>query len=534
MAIWDIFGFSIGKKRPDGTPETSPPQPQVIPPDKYDGAYTIETGGVQGTLVDFSGAVRDENALIQQYRSMSIYSEVDKAIDDIVNDAIVPGQNKRPVRVNLDNVQLSDQIKTKIYSEFNHLLTLMDFNNRGYDIFRKWYIDSKIYYFIQIDNKNPQTGILDLIPIDPIKIKKVRKVEKERKRVDPNVNVILPVVKKMEEFYIYTDTERDALIPTSPTGIKFSTDTICYVHSGIIDSATRRVVGYLQKAIRPLNMLRQIEDSVVIYRIARAPERRVFYVDVGNLPKQKAEQYVRDIMNRYRNKIVYDPATGTIKDDRNFQSMMEDFWMPRREGGRGTEISTLDSGGNLGEMADVEYFQKKLWQALNVPLSRMLPETGFNMGRAAEITRDEVKFYKFIDRLRNRFSMLFMSLLRTQLILKGILSEEDWEKISQDIAFNYNRDSYFDELKEAEIMRERIDMLAQVDPLVGKYFSQEYIRKNLLKQDDQDIVRMNAEMEQEFAAEQEKMMQQQLMQQQLMPQQPQQQQGQKPNEGKSS
>lgn len=533
MAL-EIFGFSIGKKRPDGTPETLPPQPLVVSGDKLDGAYAIETGGVQGTLVDFSGAVRDENALIQQYRSMSIYSEVDKAIDDIVNDAIVPGTQKRPVRINLDNVPLSDQIKTKIHSEFNTIITLLDFNNRGYDIFRKWYIDSKLFYYVQIDNQNPQAGIQDLIPIDPIKIKKIRKVEKERKRVDPNVNMILPVVKKMEEFYIYTDTDREALIPTSPTGIKFSVDSVCYVHSGIIDSATKRVVGYLQKAIRPLNMLRQIEDSVVIYRIARAPERRVFYVDVGNLPKNKAEQYVRDIMNRYRNKVVYDPASGSIKDDRNFQSMLEDFWMPRREGGRGTEISTLPSGANLGEMTDVEYFQRKLWQALNVPLSRMISEGSmFNMGRAAEITRDEVKFYKFIDRLRNRFSVLFSTLLRTQLILKGVISEQDWEDINQNIAYVYNRDSYFDELKESEILGQRIDTLARVDPLVGKYFSQEYIRKNLLKQDDQDIIRMNAEMEQEFAIEQERMMQQQMMQQQMVGQ-PQEQQGNKPNEQKPS
>jgi len=518
MMPLDIFGFSIGRKRQDGTSELLPPQPQVVSGDKMDGSYVVEMGGVQGTLVDFSGAVRDENALIQQYRSMSIYSEVDKAIDDIVNDAIVPGTDKRPVRLNLDNVPLSDQIKSKIHGEFEKLLNLLDFNNRGYDIFRKWYIDGKLYYFIQIDNNNPQTGILDLIPIDPIKIKKVRKIEKERKRIDPNVNQVFPIVKKMEEFYIYTDTDREALIPTSPTGVKFSTDSICYVHSGIVDSATKRVVGYLQKAIRPLNMLRQIEDSVVIYRVARAPERRVFYVDVGNLPKQKAEQYVRDIMNRYRNKIVYDPASGTIKDDRNFQSMLEDFWMPRREGGRGTEISSLPSGNNLGEMADVEYFQKKLWQSLNVPLSRMISEGNmFNMGRAAEITRDEVKFYKFIDRLRNRFSMLFSTLLRTQLVLKGVISEQDWEDINQNIAYVYNRDSYFDELKETEILRERMEILTQVDPLVGKYFSQEHIRKSLLKQDDQDIIRMNAEMEQELAVEQEKMMQQQLMQQQMMP-----------------
>jgi hypothetical protein len=515
MAILDILGFNIGRKRPDGTSELSPPQPQVIPPDKVDGAYLIETGGVQGSLVDFSGSVRDENQLIQQYRSMAIYSEVDKAIDDIVNDAIVPGLDKKPVKVNLDNVQLSDVIKNKIYSEFNGILSMLDFNNKGYDIFRKWYIDSKIYYYIQIDPTNPQAGILDLLPIDPIKIKKVRKIEKERKRIDPNVNVVVPVMKKMEEYYVYIDTDRDALIPTAPTGIKFSVDTICYVHSGIVDSATKRVVGYLQKAIRPLNMLRQLEDSVVIYRIARAPERRIFYVDVGNLPKAKAEQYVRDIMNRYRNKIIYDPSTGQIRDDRNFQSMLEDFWMPRREGARGTEVDTLSSGSNLGEMTDVEYFQKKLWQALNVPLTRMLPETGFNMGRATEITRDEVKFYKFIDRLRNRFSILFLNLLRTQLLLKGIISEDDWQTINQDIAFTYNRDSYFDELKETEILKDRMDILATVDPFVGRYFSEEYIRKYLLKQDDQDIIRMNIEMNNEAQLKQQMMMQQQIAQQQM-------------------
>lgn len=518
MAILDIFGFNLGRKRADGTSESSPQQPQVIPPDKVDGAYVIETGGVQGTLVDFSGSVRDENQLIMQYRSMSIYSEVDKAVDDIVNDAIVPGPNKKPVKINLDNVQLSEVIKNKIYTEFNNIIVMLDFNNRGYDIFRKWYIDSKLFYFIQIDPQNPQAGIVDLIPIDPIKIKKVRKIEKERKRLDPNVNVVLPVLKKIEEYYLYTDTDRDAFIPTAPTGVKFSTDSICYVHSGIVDAATKRVVGYLQKAIRPLNMLRQIEDSVVIYRIARAPERRVFYVDVGNLPKAKAEQYVRDIMNRYRNRIIYDPSTGQIRDDRNFQSMLEDFWMPRREGGRGTEISTLDSGQNLGELSDVEYFQKKVWQALNVPLSRMISETGFNMGRATEITRDEVKFYKFIDRLRNRFSMLFINLLRTQLLLKGIVTEQEWMNLSQDIAFTYNRDSYFDELKEAEILRERIDVLATLDPFVGKYFSQEYIRKYILKQDDQDIIRLNIEMDNEAKIQQEQMMNQQAMMPQGQPQ----------------
>ena len=515
MAILDIFGFNLGRRRADGTSESSPPQPQVVPPDKVDGAYVIETGGVQGTLVDFSGSVRDENQLIQQYRSMSIYSEVDKAIEDIVNDAIVPGPNKRPVKLNLDNVQMSEVIKNKITSEFNYITMLLDFNNRGYDIFRKWYIDSKLYYYIQIDPQNPQAGIVDLLPIDPIKIKKVRKIEKERKRLDPNVNVVLPVLKKMEEYYLYTDTDREAFIPTAPTGVKFSVDSICYVHSGIIDGATKKVVGYLQKAIRPLNMLRQIEDSVVIYRIARAPERRIFYVDVGNLPKVKAEQYVRDIMNRYRNRIIYDPATGQIRDDRNFQSMLEDFWMPRREGGKGTQVDTLNSGGNLGEMSDVEYFQKKLWQALGVPLSRMVSETGFNMGRATEITRDEVKFYKFIDRLRNRFSNLFLNLLKTQLLLKGIISEEDWKVINQDIAFSYNKDSYFDELKESEILKERMDVLATVDPFVGKYFSQEYIRKYILKQDDQDIIRMNIEMNNEAQIQQQQMADQMAMQQQM-------------------
>jgi len=488
----ELFGFKLGKNKKDQTTENK----DVITPDSYDGSYVLETGGVFGTFVDFSGAIRDENQMIQHYRSMALYPEVDSAIEDIVNEAIVLDQDRKPVKLNLDHVNLSETIKTKIYFEFNHILKMLDFSNKATDIFRRWYIDSKVFYYKKIDKNDLRKGILELIPIDPIKIKKIRKIEKE-KGFYGKLGPFSPV-KSIQEYYVYTDTDKDAAFPTSGTGWKIAPDTVAYGHSGIIDSATKRVVGYLQKAVRPLNLLRQIEDAVAIYRISRAPERRIFYVDVGNLPKQKAEQYLREIMNRYRNKIIYDPATGQIKDERNHMSMLEDFWMPRREGGRGTEISTLDGGQNLGQMEDVMYLQQKLFRALSIPLSRMMGESGFNMGRSAEITRDEVRFNKFIDRLRHRFCSVFLDILKTQVILKGIMTEEDWNRINQDITFRFNNDSYFTELKNNDILRERIDIIAAVTPFIGTFFSKEYIRKNLLKQSEEEILEINAQMSREL------------------------------------
>jgi hypothetical protein len=487
----ELFGFSIGKKKQQNIENKD-----IITPDSYDGSYVLETGGVFGTYVDFSGAIRDENQMIQHYRSMALYPEVDAAIEDIVNEAIVLDEDRKPVKLNLDHVNLSETIKTKVYSEFNHILKLLDFSNKATDIFRRWYIDSKLFYYKKIDKKDLRKGITELVPIDPVKIKKIRKVEKDKSYFS-GVGPFAPV-KSIQEYYVYTDTDKDAAFPTSGTGWKIAPDTVAYVHSGIIDSATKRVVGYLQKVVRPLNLLRQIEDAVAIYRISRAPERRIFYVDVGNLPKQKAEQYLREIMNRYRNKIIYDPATGQIKDERNHMSMLEDFWMPRREGGRGTEISTLDGGQNLGQMEDVLYLQQKLFRALGIPLSRMMGESGFNMGRSAEITRDEVRFNKFIDRLRHRFCGIFLDLLKTQIILKGIMSEEDWNRISQDITFRFNNDSYFTELKNNDILRERIDIIAAVTPFIGRFFSNEYIRKNLLKQTEEEMLEIDAQINREL------------------------------------
>jgi len=488
-----LFGYSIGKTNPV-EPQESKKQASFVAPDSYDGTYTLETGGVFGTLVDFSGSVRDENNLIMQYRNMSLFPEVDQAIEDIINDSIILDKDGKPIKLDLESVNLSDAIKHKIYDEYDGILRMLEFHRKGVDLFRRWYVDSKLYYHIVIDTDNPQKGIKELRAIDPVKIKKVRKVEKEQRHIGTGR---VPFVKKVEEFYVYTDTSKDSVYTTPTSGIKISTDSICYVHSGLIDLSTKRVVGYLQKAIRPTNMLRQIEDAVVIYRISRAPERRIFYIDVGNLPKNKAEQYLRDIMNRYRNKLTYDAGTGEIKDGRNHLHMLEDFWLPRREGGRGTEITTLDGGQNLGEMEDVEYLLKKVYRSLNVPISRMESESGFNMGRSAEITRDEVKFYKFIEKLRMRFSDMFLQLLRVQLILKGVMSQEDWDKISPDISFTFNQDSYFSELKQTELMKDRLDVLTQMEEYVGKYYSTDWIRKNILQQSEEEIAQIDAEIQKE-------------------------------------
>lgn len=513
---FELFGYKLGKRKR----EESRPAGEVLVPDTYDGSYILETGGVFGTFVDFSGAIRDENAMIQQYRAMSLYPEVDAAIEDIITEAIVLDQDRKPIKLNLDRVNLSESIKTKIYSEFNYILRLMDFSNRAPDIFRRWYIDSKLFYYKRIDKNDIRKGIIELVPIDPVKIKKIKKIEKD-KAVWGGSAPFAPV-KRVEEFYLYTDTDKESTYPTSSSGWKIAADAIAYTHSGIIDSTTKRVVGYLQKAVRPLNLLRQIEDAVAIYRISRAPERRIFYVDVGNLPKQKAEQYLREIMNRYRNKITYDSATGQIRDGRNHMHMLEDYWMPRREGGRGTEITTLDGGQNLGQMEDVLYLQQKLYRALGVPLSRMMPDTGFNMGRSAEITRDEVKFGKFIDALRQRFSTFFADILKTQVLLKGLMSEEDWHRISQDIAFTFNQDSYFTELKRNDILRERLDIIAAVTPFVGRYFSEEYVRKHFLMQPEEEILEINAQINRE--AQQQLQAQEAQMYQQAMS-------GQAPEEG---
>jgi hypothetical protein len=415
-----------------------------------------------------------------------------------------------PMRLDLSNVELSDNIKSKISLEFENILKLMDFKNRGYDIFRRWYVDGRLYFQNIIDVEHPEKGIIELRAIDPIKIRKVRKVQKEIKRVN---NTTLPIIKKVEEYFVYTDYEisNASAATTSHVGVKIQPDSITYCHSGLVDQTSKRVVGYLHKAIRSLNMLRQTEDAMVVYRIARAPERRVFYIDVGNLPKQKAEEYIKNLMTRYRNKLTYDSSTGEIKDQRNHMSMLEDYWLPRREGGKGTEIQTLPGGQSLGEMEDVEYLLRKVYRALNVPLTRMEVQTGFNLGRSSEITRDEVKFYKFIERLQNKFNAVFLDILKKQCILRGILTPEDWSGVHQDINVVYSKDSYFTELKENEILNERVNMLNVLGNYNGVFFSTNYIRKNILKQTDEEIAKMNVEIEQD----RQKQIQQQLQMQQL-------------------
>tara|TARA_Y100000034_G_scaffold105264_1_gene132445 strand:+ start:356 stop:1894 length:1539 start_codon:yes stop_codon:yes gene_type:complete len=490
----DFFGFQVGRKKKDSEGAEIESPKSFVAPDSYDGSFTVEAGGVLGTYVDFAGSIRNENTLINRYRSMALFPETEQAISDIINESIVADTQKKSVELNLDTLNLSDNIKNKIYTEFQNILRLLDFKNKAQDIFRRWYIDSKIYYHIILDDTDLSKGIQELRPINPSKIKKIRKIDKQQQRVG---NTTVPLVKKVHEFFMYTNTDKDSMYQTSAQGLRINPDAICYVHSGIIDTATKRVVGYLQKAIRPLNMLRQIEDAVVIYRISRAPERRIFYVDVGNLPKQKAEQYIRSLMNRYRTKMTYDPSTGEMRDDRDHLHMLEDYWLPRREGGRGTEISTLDGGQNLGEMEDVEYLLRKVYRALNVPISRMEPDSGFNMGRSAEITRDEVKFYKFIEQLRTRFSVVFTQLLKTQLIVKGIITEDDWKLIHQDIGYAWNQDSYFTELKETEIMKERFDLLSQAEEYIGKYYSTNWVRKNILRQSEEEIEEIKSQIENE-------------------------------------
>ena len=512
MAFLDYFGFSLGKRSDVldvGLSGEEASAVSFVAPENYDGTQVIETGGFMSSVYDFGGSFIDENSLIRQYRSMSLYPEVDMAIEDIITQAISFDGNQNAVKLNIDNVELSDNIKGKMQQEFNKVLKLLDFRNRGYDIFRRWYVDGRVYFQNIIDVDHPERGIVELRAIDPIKIRKIRKVEKHIKSMNGSA---VPIIKKVDEHYIYTDFESNQVTAsTSAAGIRITNDSITYCHSGFVDQTTKRVVGHLHKAIRPLNMLRQTEDAMVVYRIARAPERRIFYVDVGNLPKQKAEEYMRSLMNKYRNKLTYDSATGEIKDQKNHMSMLEDFWLPRREGGKGTEITTLAGGQNLGEMDDVEYLLRKMYRSLNVPITRMEPQTGFNMGRASEITRDEVKFFKFIERLQNKFTLLFLDVLKKQCILRGIMTNEDWNKIYQDIIIVYTKDSYFTEMKENEILKEKVDMLNTLGNYTGIFYSTKYIRKNILGQTEEEIAQMNEEME----VDRQKQLQQQLQMQQM-------------------
>ena len=482
MAI-NLFGFTISKKETSAE-ETPKKSLSFVAPDQDDGAVPIEVGGYFGTVVDFDGTIKSDIELIRKYRDMSLHPEVESAISDICNEAIVYDETFQTVKIDTTNLKQSKSIKDKVEAEFDEILGLLDFSRRSYEIFRKWYIDSRLYYHIIIDEKNKKKGIVELRPIDPTKIRKVRKINK--KPLDKMAPANVKVVTSVEEFYVYNESEPNSTA-LSMEGLKIQPDSICFVHSGLFDAYHKKIIGYLHKAIKALNQLRMIEDAVVIYRITRAPERRVFYVDVGNLPKQKAEEYVRGLMQRYRNKLMYDPNTGEVQDSRKHLSMLEDFWMPRREGGRGTEITTLEGGQNLSEMDDVKYFQKKLFQALNVPTSRLEESTGFNLGKASEISRDEVKFFKFIERLRMKFAELFLELLRVQLILKGIIREDEWEEIQDSIGFQFAKDSHFSELKESEILKDRLQSARDAEDFVGKYYSREWVRKKILRQTEDDV-----------------------------------------------
>ena len=484
----EFFGFKITREKPKSDPKQSFSTPQA-----EDGTQVVAAGGYFASHLDMEGNAKTEADLIRRYREISIHPECDMAIEDIINEAIVANENRQAVQLNTNNVPYGRDIRRKIEDEFSEVLRLLQFNTRGHDIFRRWYVDGRIYYQKIIDTETGKKGITELKYLDPRKIKKIREVRK--RRPDGVAPSATNLVDETMEYFLFNER---GVGGASLQGIKIAVDTIAFCPSGIIDQNKNIILSYLHKAIKPVNQLRMIEDAAVIYRIARAPERRIFKIDVGNLPKMKAEQYLRDVMARYRNKLVYDAATGEIRDDRNYMSMLEDFWLPSREGGRGTDISTLPGGQNLGEITDLEYFRSKLYRSLNVPSSRLEASSGFNLGRSTEITRDELKFTKFVQRLRKKFIELFNDILRTQLILKQIIAEEDWPMIRDNIFYDFLQDGHFAELKNAEMLKDRIALANDVRDYVGKYFSVEYVRKNILKQSDADIEKIDKQIKSEI------------------------------------
>ena len=487
---FSLFGFTISR---DEKEAESSVQQSFAPPTADDGALTITSAAYYGTYVDLDGTAKNEVELISRYREMAMQPEIESAIDDIVNEAIVQDDDGKITQIILDDLKQNDKIKKAIKEEFNTVLRLLNYQNMAQDIFRRYYVDGRMYYHIIIDRENPQEGIKELRYIDPRRLRKVREIKKmkdERTGAD--------IMKPVNEYYIYNDKVVSGSSSNfGPVGVRITTDSIISVVSGLMDSRRAVVLSYLHKAIKPLNQLRMIEDATVIYRISRAPERRIFYIDVGNLPKLKAEQYLRDIMVKYKNKLVYDANTGEVRDDRKFMSMMEDFWLPRREGGKGTEITTLPGGQNLGELEDVKYFQKKLYGALSVPVSRLEPNQGFSLGRTSEITRDELKFSKFVDRLRSKFSEVFDQALRVQCVLKGICTDEEWNLFKENIHYDFIKDNNFSELKEAELINQRLSLLGAVDPYTGRYFSQKWIQQNVLRLSDDEIEEMQKQIDAE-------------------------------------
>ena len=495
MAI-KLFGFTLGNK--DIVQVQKPEQPSFALPTEAidDGAVTITQNAHYGTYVDLEGSVRNEIELITRYREMANHPELEMAIDDIVNEAITHDVDGTVVQMNLNKLKQPESIKKKILEEFDNVQKLLNFRQLSDDLFKRWYIDGRIYYHAVVDEKNPKLGLQELRFVDPRKIRKVRELKKDR---DPKSGAM--IIQSIAEYYVYNDKGQTTQTYTSNinAGVRIAPESIINVNSGLMDAKNTFVISYLHKAIKPLNQLRMIEDAVVIYRLSRAPERRIFYIDVGNLPKGKAEQYLRDIMIKYKNKMVYDAQTGELRDDRKHMSMLEDFWLPRREGGKGTEITTLPAGQNLGELEDVKYFRQKLLQSLNVPISRLEPQQGgmIGMGRVTEVTRDEVKFTKFIQRLRNKFAQLFDHAIRLQLVLKGVCTTEEWEEFREDIFYDFRKDNNFTEMREAELLRERLNLLSVVDPYIGRYYSATWVRKNVLQMDDEEIEEMDKEIKDE-------------------------------------
>jgi len=487
--VVQLFGFEIGRAKQKQQDETNK---TFALPQNDDGAVTIQSGAYYGTYVDLDGVVRNEIELITRYREMSMQPELETAIDEIVNEAIVNDDSGKALELNLDDLKQPEAIKKKIIEEFDNVLKLLNFGNMGHDIFRRWYIDGRMFYHVVVDEGSTAKGIQEVRYIDPRRIRKIREIQKSK---DPTTG--MEIIKRQNEYYLYN--ERGVIGAHSNMGSKIAVDSIVNVNSGLMDGKRSMVLSYLHKAIKPLNQVRMVEDATVIYRLSRAPERRVFYVDVGNMPTIKAEQYLKDIMTKYRNKLVYDSSTGEIKDDRKHLSMLEDFWLPRREGSKGTEITTLPGGANLGELEDVKYFEKKLYKSLGVPMSRLEAQQGFSLGRSTEVTRDELKFSKFVGRLRNKFSTLFDDLLRVQLILKKVCTEEEWNNFKEDIWYDFKKDNNFTELKEAELMTNRITLLQFVDPYVGRYYSKEWVRKNVLQQSDEDIMEIDEQISKEQA-----------------------------------
>jgi hypothetical protein len=487
---FSLFGFEISRRKNE---EEQASQPSFTPPNNEDGALTISSAAYYGTYVDLDGTAKNEVELISRYREMAMQPEIESAIDDIMNEAIVQDDDGKIIEIVLDDLDQPEKIKKAIKDEFHTILRLLNYKHMAQDIFRRYYIDGRLYYNVLIDKENPIAGIKELRYIDPRKLRKVREIKKKK---DERTGA--EIIDVYNEYYIYNDKVVSGSSSNyGPVGVRITLDSIVSVVSGLMDSRRAVVLSYLHKAIKPLNQLRMIEDATVIYRISRAPERRIFYIDVGNLPKLKAEQYLRDIMVKYKNKLVYDAQTGEVRDDRKFLSMMEDFWLPRREGGKGTEITTLPGGQNLGELEDVKYFQKKLYNSLSVPISRLEPNQGFSIGRVAEVTRDELKFAKFVDRLRNKFSDIFNQALRVQCVLKGICTADEWDQFKEHIYYDFIKDNNFSELKDAELMRERLSLLSAVDPYTGRYFSQAWIQRNVLRLTDDQIKEMQTEIDEE-------------------------------------